>query len=151
MGRKHCELAHMLMSSLSGMPVVQTVSSRNKLQRSVEHASVESVLESLVHVAGFPEFVLDPAALDFFLVLAQSRGGGIALAQSFERGLCGKHATLDRKMNSLQPRRVDAAGRVAHKHPSTAGDRWNCPPSTVMHRHRSVAEQLSAFETLSSK
>src|SRR5438445_10599502 len=101
MGRKHCELAHMLMSSLSGIPVVQTVSSRNKLQRSVEHASLESVLESLVHVADFPEFVLDPAALDFFLVLAQSRRGGLALTQGFKRALCGTHATRARKNNSL--------------------------------------------------
>src|ERR1700730_11751260 len=101
LGRKLCELAHVLMSSLSGIPVVQTASSRNQLQRGVEHASVESVLESLVRVADLPEFVFDPAGVDLFLVLAQSRGGRIVLPQSFERGLCGKHATFDRKMNSL--------------------------------------------------
>src|SRR5260370_8421992 len=117
------------MSGLSGIPVVQTVSSRNQLQRSVEHASVESVLESLVHVADFPEFVFDPAGLDFFLVLAQSRGRRIVLPQRFEPGLCGKHATLDRKMNSLEPRRIDEAGRFPQDTPSTAANGRNSPPS----------------------
>src|SRR5260370_40112379 len=116
------------MSSLSGIPVAQTMSSRDQLQRSVEHASVESVLESLVHVADFPQFVFDPAGLDLFLVRAQSRGGRILLAQSFERGLCGKHRAFDRKMNSLYPRRVDEAGRVRQAHPSTPGNRRNCAP-----------------------
>src|SRR3977135_958667 len=139
------------MSSLSGIPVSQTATSRNQLQRGVEHASVESVLESLVHVADLPEFVFDPAGVDFFPVLTQSRGGRIALLQSFERGLCGKHATLDRQMNSLYRAGVEEAGRVAQDHPSAAGDGRNCPPSPVRHRLRSVADHLAAFEKLRHK
>src|SRR5579864_3894277 len=51
-------------------------------------------------------------------------------------------------MDSLQPRRIEEAGRVAEDHPTVARHRRNRPPTAVRHRLRPVADHLAALEKL---
>ena len=73
--RQFGQLAHVLVAGTRRIAVAQAAPAGNHLQPGVEHAGVESVLESLVHVANFPELFLDPGGFDFLLKLAQSRRG----------------------------------------------------------------------------
>src|SRR5258707_10397018 len=52
---------------------------RNLLQPGVEESIQQPVAERLVKVANFPEFFLDVAVIDLFLLKLQSVGGGGAL------------------------------------------------------------------------
>src|SRR4030088_2499745 len=99
----------MLMPSFPGIPIAQAASAGDELQGSMKHAGVESVRESLVHVADFPEFVFDPARFDFFLVPAERGRRRIVFDESLESSLGGEHPALNREMNSLEARGVDEA------------------------------------------
>src|SRR5271155_4143254 len=110
------------MSGFCGVTIAQAASTGNKLKRRVENSGVETVFESLVHVADFPEFVFDPARFHSFLIRAQGLGRRIILPKCFECSLGRQHAALDREMNALEARRVQEAGGVAKYHPAVTCD-----------------------------
>ena len=91
---------------MRGIAVAQAAAAGDHLQPGVEHARKHAVLESLMQVANFPEFVFDPAGFDFLLETCQRRRRRIVFFQRFESGFGGEHAALDREMNSFQPRGI---------------------------------------------
>src|SRR5258708_32740523 len=142
------ELVHVLVHGVRRIAIADAASAGYELQGSVEHSRVKALLESLMHVADFPEFLFDPTGFDFFLVRAERGGGGILFLQSFEGGLSGEHAALDGEVNPLQSGGVQEAGGIAENHPAIARNRRNRPPAAVWHRLRPVANHLSAFQQL---
>ncbi len=147
-GRKFSELAHVFVSGFCRIAVAQAAAASDHLQRGVEHAGVESVFKTLVHVAHFPELFFDPAGFDFFLKLAEHRGRRIIFLQRFESRLGSEHAALDREMNALESRRVQEAGGVSENHPAITANRRNRPPAAVRHGLRSVANHFAALKQL---
>src|ERR1700730_2085595 len=57
------ELCHVLVSRSRGIAVAQTAAACELLQAGVDHAAPESMLEALMKIADFPEFIFDPAQL----------------------------------------------------------------------------------------
>src|ERR1700756_508914 len=144
--RKIGKLFHAIVAGFRRVAAVETAAAGDLLQAGVEHSCPQAVLESLVEVADFPEFVLNPTVFDPTLKSDKSRGGRIIILQRFERSLSGEHAALDSKMNSLQSLGIEKAGRVAEDHPALARDGWNGPPPAVRQRLGSVANHLAAAE-----
>ena len=117
----------------------------------MNHAVPETVFESLVEVANFPQFIFDPARFDFLLQSAEGCCREIIILERFERSLRRQHSALDREMNPLQPLRVQESRGVAKNHPTITCNRRNRPPPTVRQRLRTVANHLSAFKQLGHK
>ncbi len=65
------KLLHVLWPAVVGVAGTQAAPASKLLNAGVEHACPEAVLESLMEVAHFPQFVFDPAGFDFFLKAAQ--------------------------------------------------------------------------------
>ena len=110
---------------------METAAARDLLESGVEHAGAESVLESLMEVANLPEFVFDPAGLDFRLECRERRGGEVIFHQRVEGGFGGEHAALDGEMNAFEALRVEESGGVAEDHPAIARNGRDRPPSAV--------------------
>lgn len=58
-----------------GGTATQATSTGELLNPGVQHSPPEAMLESLVEVSNFPEFLFNPARVDLVLILAESRGG----------------------------------------------------------------------------
>ena len=72
------------------------------LQAGIDKSVQQTVLEALVEITDFPEFILDIARVDFFLVVAEGGGGIVFIFQRFKNGFGGKHAALHRQVHALQ-------------------------------------------------
>src|ERR1700757_1431608 len=100
------------MAGMRRVPIAKATASSELLQAGVEHAGEKSLFKCLMEVTHLPQFFFDPAGVDFFLELAERRGGGIAFRERIEGRLGGEHAALDGEVNALQALRVHEARRV---------------------------------------
>src|SRR5436305_1697942 len=133
------------MSCMRRVPRVQTTPTGELLQSGMEHAFEEAVLEALMEVAHRPQLFPDPAPVHALLELAERIDGVVAGVERIECGLCREHAALDRQVDTLQPLRIEEAGRVAHDHPAIATDGRDRPPAAIWQRLRAIADHLAAL------
>src|SRR5215472_7204672 len=101
-----------MVTGFVGVVSVQSAPAGELLNARMEHAGDETLLEALVEVAHRPQLGLDPALVDARLELFEYGQGEVLLHHCIKRRLRGQHAALDREMNSLQPLRIEEAGRV---------------------------------------
>src|SRR5271154_1067182 len=98
-------------------------STAHLLQRCMQHSLIEAILEALMEVAYWPQLFLDPTFLNTFRIFRQLLAIELAGEQRFKCSLRREHSALDRQMDTLEPLRIEHAGRVAADHPAVAGER----------------------------
>src|SRR5579862_5513145 len=99
-----------------------------------------------MEIANGPQFLLQPAALDFFRIFLQRVRRGISGAERFVNGFGGEHPALDRRMNPLEPLRIQQARRIANDQPAIdVIARLRIPPA-VGYGFRAVPYELAAFQ-----
>src|SRR5262249_7960662 len=100
---KLLELFHSHVARSPKIAAAHAASACELLNAGVNHPTPEAVLEPLMEVANLPEFLFDPAVIDFLLVGTQCGSRKIVLPQSCECGFRCHHSALDCQMDPLQP------------------------------------------------
>src|SRR5690348_14124407 len=134
------------MTSLSAHRIDQPAAAGDELKPGVEKSAPQSAMKRLMKIAHRPKLFLQPARVDFCLIRGKLRGRSIAGAERFVDGLGGEHSALDRRVNALQPLRIEQARAVSGDQPAIQVCARHRIPAAVRHGLRTVTHELSAFE-----
>ena len=140
------ELLHPLVSCPGRIACAPAAPSGYVLQRAVNCARPEAVLEPLMEIPHFPELILHPARAPAPFEFSKRASRRVAGAQGFENRFGGKHSRLHREMDSFQPLRIEKAGAVADQERAVCGGRGDGKISAFGNGFRAVAEHLAALE-----
>ena len=103
-------------------------------------------MESLMEIPDAPELFLQPALLDFPLIIFELLCGCIAGAERLIDCFRREHSALDGRVDSLEALGIQQARRIADDQATIHVTSRHGIPAAVGNRLRAVTNQLAAFE-----